>query len=827
MNYYANTAKHPLTEHLFAVGIITHTIISNLTNNDKLAMGGFVAGCFHDIGKIDPAFQLWLSKTKTKKPFSFDEHPRHNEISLMLYTLLLDPVNKTLNRKQLAWIAHGIYWHHAKPIRKIDYTNQHDIRNKFANSLNEDNDITSLIDTARNILESINILSPLQLPPLLPATYIDEDAIDNLINIPLPPYKTYSESNETFENYKRDIKDNSHKNIIRGAVVVADRIVSALSADELITHTKNHTLVTLAPTSLSINSTLKSDINVCLSVFNEKYPNSKRNTEQTKAANSMTNSDGIVVLKGPAGCGKTKIALEWAAMTDAKKIIWICPRVEICLGLFGQISEYLPNTKVEICTGQHKKMIVGGVVTEIDDNNIFNGDIVITTIDYAINTISTHYHIGALITTMNSHVIFDEWHEFVTISGLNLLFCELIENMKLQEKPETLLISATSNNLFLDEVLEIDNIHGIDSFNKSDYCLSFTKDYMALKEPIKHPWVSFVISNTAVASQLGFINNMTDENGILFHSKFTVADRSVLFDKICENFGQNGIKGYNVMRSGPVVQSSLNITCDDMIIEYTTAENTLQRIGRLNRFGNASTSNCRIVMPLDMKATYDPSIAFLRGINSFESAKVWNEYLSDKITNPITLDQLYSLYDNFYKEEVYLKAIRKDLLSIFKIGTQNINKNIVDPISYPTKKKKPESIRIKNNSLRGDSRFAKMAQCHISNSREHTITDEYAEMTISVDEMAGYCNDDKNLIQYMIKNHHIIMEVKKGWNITEEKLKYLAKDPLEPIYLSYTPKELNGIKPHNEAIYYAVCDKQPVGVISISKINQYERENNE
>ena len=130
---FANTKAQRLDQHLFAVGYLAYRVIKRLVPNDnKLAIAVFIAGCWHDIGKIDPAFQDWLSKKLNKKKFedvpddgqhidkktgkfSWQTHPRHNEISLLLYILLFEP--RDINDDSDARVKHAIYWHHAKPIR--------------------------------------------------------------------------------------------------------------------------------------------------------------------------------------------------------------------------------------------------------------------------------------------------------------------------------------------------------------------------------------------------------------------------------------------------------------------------------------------------------------------------------------------------------------------------------------------------------------------------------------------------------------------------------------------------------------------------------------
>jgi len=145
--YLANTKWQSLVQHLFAVGYVSYLLCKQLTDNDKLAKAVFIAGCWHDIGKIDPEFQQWVKKKTEKKliedipeegqhidkvgKFSFEKHPRHNEISLLLFALLDDEKDKSVNGKNRDLIRHSIYWHHAKPNRKEEIKKLDGVYNKL------------------------------------------------------------------------------------------------------------------------------------------------------------------------------------------------------------------------------------------------------------------------------------------------------------------------------------------------------------------------------------------------------------------------------------------------------------------------------------------------------------------------------------------------------------------------------------------------------------------------------------------------------------------------------------------------------------------------
>jgi CRISPR-associated endonuclease/helicase Cas3 len=888
-SFYANTPQQqPLAEHLFAVGYLAYSLVKRMVDDDKLAKAVYVAGCLHDIGKIDSGFQNWLiektnkaNKAKKKQTestelpedgqhiddktgkFSFENHPAHNEISLLLYHLLNDEGFKKINEKNKDRIKHTLYWHHAKPFRKAEFKKMDVIYKKLINNIG-DTEFSNLLQIFFQHIKVINELATdycaddfLTIEGL--SKKIDDDKIYKLGKEDLPYYKDYS-PDDTVEYYLKNINENASNNIARSAVITADRLISALSKEELTARIKDKTLTELLNSRLRINSDLRLEIKKCLVGFeNLLDANNYRNQEQAKAAEALTelnennDKENVKVLQGPAGCGKTKIALEWAAKTNAQQILWICPRVLICEGLLNDLKSqaYLFNSKIEIYTGEFKDLYQAGKKLERVDGDIFSGDIVITTIDQIMNSITTHKQIESFVNYMNAHIVFDEYHEYINMSGFNLLFAELVKCKDMQkQQAKALLVSATPNYYFVKEFLKIpeNNIVTVPSFNTSRYQIEFkTFDE---KEVDKNPFYeiqppqSFVISNNILTAQKGFIIHQQNEKALLLHSKFKKSDKENLFDKTLKCFGQNGSKKYDLLRSAPIVQAALNITCMRMLSEFTYAENWLQRLGRLDRFSENKDVNlyiCAITENVKNGKTLGLSAYTLNQENSLQSAKQWYEFLQDKVDSPVTITEIYQFYLDFYNNDSCLEAIKQDFIKALKESALLIERKILDPVRTPQKKEtEVKKVKIKKSSLRGDSRFVQLAVCKINSLNDVVMENNYScypddnsedlssIFTMSLDEMQGYDPEgDKNLISFMYQKHHKILSVKTGEKHKQEyntyQLKKLATEAESPIFLSYTEEDLNlcDDKPHPDAIYYAMgINNEPIGAISINKLKQ-------
>ncbi|MBL1263020.1 CRISPR-associated endonuclease Cas3'' [Candidatus Methylomicrobium oryzae] len=863
---YANTHLQSLAEHLFAVGFIAEQLLKRLIPDSTISAEAiFVAGCLHDLGKIDPAFQEWVRNPKKKdyqaedgqhiddNKFSFDKHPRHNEISVLLYQLL-DPLSfKGISTGHKIAIKHVIYWHHAKPYRKEkdpEFSNFGGIYKKFNGSLTSAT-FEEIIEKAQRLLKQVSEIDcqyrsiDVSLITKIYSETVDLDILDTIKITPLPSYKSY-EPEERIDKYCQHVTDNALNNVMRACVISADRLISALPAEDLHDHVKHNSLHILVDETLLVESNLCSHITTCLGQF----PSSERSHKQGEIAQRLNKASDVAVLAGPAGCGKTKIALEWSLLKNAKQIIWICPRVQVCQGLFLElISErYLPDTKIEINTGEFKYTKEWGRVTAEDE--YFSGDIVITTIDQVFSAIITHTKVNTLINVLNAHVVFDEFHEYIPMPAFNLLFAELTACKKAQGSlANTLLVSATPHYFYLKSVLEIqpEDIIEMPSFNPSGYRVEF-KIFDETQQDDSNPLYrsqngnSIVISNTAQTAQKSFICNQYQENAVLLHSKFKKSDKQIWFNEVYDSFKKDGTRKFDVLRAGPIVQASLNITCDSMVSEITTAENFLQRLGRLDRFGTNSNINIyNVAVPESIHQGKGTGAAarFLARQFCFAATKAWYQFLQAQQLEGKTLQlpELYRLYRTFHNSELAQQSMGSDLLACFKQGVQLIGQKIVDPITIPAKKITDKGRgKISKYSLRGENRFVQMAVCDVSNPAQIVFCEKYAyeipvnerddfdNLTASLDEIQGYGDSDKNLLAYMKNKHHNVIGGQKAYK--DFILLNEARDPEFPIYLSYTPAGLDRVggdsARHSHAIYYAVCDRQPIGAISIKQLTSNE-----
>ena len=347
---------------------------------------------------------------------------------------------------------------------------------------------------------------------------------------------------------------------------------------------------------------------------------------------------------------------------------------------------------------------------------------------------------------------------------------------------------------------------------------------------------TIVISNTATTAQLSYLKNMDHENSMLAHSKYTKEDKVNILKNVKSKFA--AISNDNItLRSGPILQASVNITSERLITELTNPENTLQRLGRLNRFGDGIVGEFIIGTPnkalLGPNSTgFSPVLSLLGRNNERESVIKWFSFLTSRLSNVFQLSDIYGLYKEFYESPEVKKILSKELEAKLKNSYKNICKNIPDPIVMP--KVSSSKKKLAKLSLRGESFFVKIANYAVENG-SIGLSDSYSDnITLSKEDILLYEEDyqfvHETMKQFEIinpkadkKTKDMVSRLKKAK--TDKKAKVymgLAKSADMPIVMSFSSghlSKLNKSGNKDNSIVYLKSKKQNIGYIKLDKLD--------
>lgn len=893
-----NSYGQDLFKHSIAVGLLSKNILEkyfpeNLFKNilkiykidedDRVFNYNFLKnvlfniGVYHDIGKVDPNFQLFLQQvskddietfdvqidaTKEKKDFDINTYPLHHEISWSLISTLAIS-NKRYKSYHQNLIEYVIYWHHAKVLRS---------KNPFLKAKDilqcKDLDLSSIIKSFKTFNEKVENYLENNKIGLENLYYFDEDnkpidVIEACKENSIPDFQSikFLQSND-IQTEREEFVKNSIYYLFRSIVVSADRIISELSPDLLneIFEEKDYESLILGKLVKEENASIEEGITLMLESFSNKYGNSARSHKQELVAEQLAKIDDVAVLSGPAGVGKTKIMLDWVNRKNKKsKVFIITPKTSICYSLYKEIStEYLPTNTIEIITGDMKERSVNGIIKELDDNDVFNSDFNITTIDQLLSLMMSHKKIDVFLEVLNSTIIFDEFHEFLDTPGIVMLFIQFIALKRISINNDCLLVSATPNPYLVNRKLNIpkENTVKIESFNETLYDIKVQnfedkKSNSEVDNDMYHAkkMGQIVLFNSATKAQISAVKSMKEkeENTLVYHSKFFKNDRATIFSRIMNEFGKQNKTKRNVLRTGPILQASIDISTHSMLTEISSIDNIFQRLGRVVRWGENKNGEYAIYIPTNLDDKTTLLRKGLENVGSFNNAKAFADFISEKLKDKKTwtLNELYPLYDEFFSKEDTLKAYDEDWKNITE-KSKAVFAQGFEPIKMIFKKKKTKDKKSKTlakKSLRGKSMFALACTLEYENNQEKIIEPEkdFSKSLFSIEKNIFRGEENKNNIlednRLQIDNsfndspylYEIRMNLKEKNNIAQKSgiakipvFMFLdfARDEKTPLILSFK-KSLKGSKMDKEEEKFNVkYEKINLGIMDYSLFNK-------
>jgi CRISPR/Cas system-associated endonuclease/helicase Cas3 len=154
----------------------------------------------------------------------------------------------------------------------------------------------------------------------------------------------------------------------------------------------------------------------------------------------------------------------------------------------------------------------------------------------------------------------------------------------------------------------------------------------------------------------------------IIHSNYGEQDRHDKMSCILEAFDKNGCKD-GIVISAPILQAALDISFKGLFKTLESPESDIQTFGRVNRWGEQD-SVCDLVM-LKLRSDRGERSAITERYNCGLS-NLWTELLEGRSAEPVSLDFLYKLYNEFnitYSPELIDFLTKKYHTSMHKLQT--------------------------------------------------------------------------------------------------------------------------------------------------------------
>jgi CRISPR-associated endonuclease Cas3-HD len=642
-----NLKEHSLIVNEYALELL-YKIINHNSQERFLDVVKF-SSMLHDIGKLTINFQDFL-KGKRKTPgLKF----RHNEIGwAFLSKYLSEDLMNIENREMLLNI---VYWHHG-----------------ISNQIQKHTDTEILESLDKKSLENM-------------VEYLTDIVGDNYVIKEVDTL--YSNKSPLFYVNDKILSKHSHSlNLLRSIVVTADRNSSDFQSLSDVDFKEE--VDKYFRTSEKINIT------------NSKFDGSKRYELQKSIVNQIQEGKTTLV-KAPAGFGKTLLGLMWGLKTGEKQI-WVVPRNAIAKSLYKSILEELDNLNITTSI----QLILSG---EIENSNCpdikeYESNIIVTNIDNFLAPNFQNNIMDSSALLFGARVIFDEYHELVSDAPLMSLFVDIMRARNLLTSCSTLLLSATPINCY--NLWELGKLNPerdtVILPNKEEhYPAAHTKKYLIKVHKqavdILPNTNSLCIKNTVKSAQAEKRRGNYD---MLLHSNFTKEQKDEMFNRLLNNYGKHSelnINKPNIIGTH-ILQASFDISFSALYENILSPESTMQRIGRICRWGELDNCVINIIKDYSDQANSKGENTIKNILYNRNLSDLWFDYIYNWNNKEITLDELYVIYNKFNIDNQ--ESISKYISEEYRNSKDYLHRIYPIKIDIPVSKKDNKFLTAGSNKLR-------------------------------------------------------------------------------------------------------------------------------
>lgn len=633
----ANSKGHDLVEHLKAVAHLSKQMALRLGMSQELVEVVYVAGLLHDIGKAINSFQDYMqSCVSASQLLIVDEdfvdpikgYPLHHEIGWAYLTTKMGHIG----------ILNAVYWHHARPI--------HDLK-------------VRVFSDADMILEQLKPADIKALDSLYQDLTIDPKFTGNLI------YGTAEVPDLFYKDGSCNANHNAEFMLIRACVISADRYISALPAHSLKRYADGDDL------SDVIDAMLAGHVGGALNCPSG-YDPSRYNLQGDIV--TAVGDERTSIVKAPAGLGKTMIGILWSKLRQGK-VIWVCPRNVVADSVYENIISEINVLGLD-CTVELYRTGSRQKTNREDGRPDFDSDIIVTNIDAVMSPMVNNRIAGRLFTVYGAHIVLDEFHEFVSEAPLFAAFVTYMRaRHRVASNCKTLLLSATPSLVQVlwdtddrKTLILPDEQKHYPPQHSGVYSVDFTVGF-----PVSATSGSLLVCNSVKEAQDNYaVGGYTQ----VIHHRYTETDRSKREDHIRLSFGKNktGVYDGESLSAALVVQAAMDISFIALHDSVCSPESTLQRVGRVDRWGTFQKDHPSINF-IDMSSEKTEGGA-IRTVYDAKLQAKWYAFLKQSLTgvSMVDLKQLYCIYNDFY--QVYRLDIMLYIKEQYRVGMNGFQKGM-------------------------------------------------------------------------------------------------------------------------------------------------------